>query len=283
VVFLDALSGAVLAMSLAKDLNLPLVYRSQNVQYQYMKALFMAERKKIRKAALFLNIWRDKAVERHVRSGSSRVYDIASEDRDVWQEQTTTANSRVLNYFLHPDTNLARREQYVDEVLDGLFVGNLHTPNNVFGLGWFAKNVAPLLGGLRIVVAGAKPTQKLRNTLHDARIEVIADPEEVQYLYDQARVLINPVHHSSGVNVKMIETLSTGKPVVSTSAGTRGLAKPLLPHVGVADDPEGFAKLILERVSSGRSRRQQDDVIREYSWENVTVLIEDLKEISGAK
>jgi hypothetical protein len=82
----------------------------------------------------------------------------------------------------------------------------------------------------------------------------------------------------------MIELLATGKPVVSTSAGTRGLARQLLRHVGVADEPERFARLIKDRLSSrSYSASQREDVIGEYGWDNVAWLIEDLREISGVR
>ncbi len=284
VVFLDALSGAVLAQSLARDMNIPLVYRSHNVQYQYMKELFKAERKLVRKAVLYTNIWRDKAIERRIRECSYLVYDITPEDRDIWQRQTASSNSVVLNYFLHPDLEPLAKNPSIDGDIDALFVGNLHTPNNVFGLRWFAASVAPSLRGLRIVVAGAAPARELTDALEGVGIEVIANPEEVQTLYERAHVLFNPVRHGSGVNIKMIELLATGKPVISTTAGTRGLAKQLLKHVGVADEPKRFAKLLTEHLRiHSRSTGQQDDVIDEYGWENVSSLIKDLTKASKAR
>jgi glycosyltransferase involved in cell wall biosynthesis len=166
-----------------------------------------------------------------------------------------------------------------------LYVGNLHTRNNIFGLKWFARRVAPLLEGLYVVVAGSRPARsrparQLCDTLRKANVEVIANPEEVQGLYDRARVLINPIWHGSGVNIKTVELLATGKPLVSTSAGTRGLVKQLHRHVGVADNPEDFATLVLERLDDGFSPSQQGDVAREYGEENIIRLIEDLHALS---
>jgi glycosyltransferase involved in cell wall biosynthesis len=281
VVFLDQLAGAVLALDLADDLNTPLVYRSHNVEYQYMKELFLAEQRLARKALLFTNIWRTKSVERLVRACSSRIFEISTEDRKAWQDDAVTAKARVLNYCLHLDSDFGSTSHRADRAIDVLYVGNLHTPNNIFGLEWFARRVAPLLRDSYIVVAGSNPARQLCETLREANIEVTANPHEVQSLYARARVLINPVWHGSGVNIKTVELLATGKPVVSTSAGTRGLARQLLRHVGVADNPEDFATFVLERLDDDFSPSQQGNVAREYGEENITRLIEDLQALSN--
>jgi glycosyltransferase involved in cell wall biosynthesis len=282
VVFLDQLGGAVLALDLAADLNTPLVYRSHNVEYQYMKELFLAERGVMRKALLFTNIWRTKSVERLVRGRSCRIFEISEEDRKAWQEDAGTAKTSVLNYCLHPDIAFGSAPQHADRTIDVLYVGNLLTSNNVFGLKWFATRVAPLLEGLYIVVAGSWPTSQFCDTMRKANVEVIPNPKEVRSLYNRARVLINPVWHGSGVNIKTVELVATGKPLVSTSVGTRGLVRQLLRHVGVADNPEDFATMVLERLDHGFSPSQQENVAREYGEENIIGLVEELQALTSA-
>lgn len=282
VVFLDGLVGSVLAESLAKDLGVPLVYRSHNVEHQYLMDQAQAASVSFRKAKLFANAWRTKRVEREIRNTSVLTYDISAEDRDAWRKDGTTAQSKVLNYFLHPDRDLGPVDSNLHQDIDSLYVGNLNTPNNVFGLTWFAREVAPLLKGLRIVIAGSGPTPEMRRVLQEAKVEFIADPKEVRPLYERARVMTNPVWHSSGVNIKMVELLATGKPVVSTSAGTRGLKEPVLEFVKVANQPSAFAKAVLESLSKGASSEQQEAVVEEFGWENVVTLLEDLRQVVAA-
>lgn len=280
IVFLDQLGGAVLALDLADDLNTRLVYRSHNVEYQYMQELFLAERRLVRKALLLNSIWKTKSVERLVRACSSRIFEISAENLEAWQEDAETAKATVLNYCLHPDNHFGSVPRHANCPIDVLYVGNLHTPNNVLGLKWFASRVAPLLEGSYIVVAGSNPARKLCDTLRNANVEVIANPEEVQGLYDRARVLINPVWHGSGVNIKTVELLATGKPLVSTSAGTRGLLSQLRRHVGVTDNPEDFANFVLERLNDGFSPSQQANIASEYGEDNVIRLIKNLQALS---
>jgi len=281
-VFLDSLVGAVLAISLADDLNAPLVYRSHNVEHQYIKDQAHAAAISIKKALLYSNVWRTKRIEREVRRLSSLIYEISAEDLETWGTDQNVSKAKVLNYLMHPDKTFNLKADVLKDI-DTLYVGNLNTPNNVFGLAWFANVIAPLLEGERIVVAGSRPTPKIRSVLENAGIEVLADPEEVYHLYTRARVLINPVWHSSGVNIKMIELLATGKPVVSTSAGTRGLTKDVLRHARIADTPEAFAQAVLGALEEAPSNKQQEAVARDFGWMNVDAIIGDLEQLGGAR
>lgn len=280
-VFLDGLFGAILATSLARDLDLPLVYRSHNVEHRYMSELMAVEGRPIKRTVMKANVFRTKAIERRVRARSSLVYDISEEDRDSWREnETANKKSKVLGYYLHPDYVSPAVGAGSRADIDVLYVGNLHSVNNAFGLRWFVAGVAPMLKGLRVVVAGARPSPGLRGVLEGGGVELVADPEEVWSLYARARVLINPIWHGSGVNIKMVEMLATGRPVVSTSPGVRGLAGSLHRHVSVADDPTDFARCVRVRLAHAPSPTQRADVLDEHDPENVTYLIEDLRRVS---
>jgi glycosyltransferase involved in cell wall biosynthesis len=65
-------------------------------------------------------------------------------------------------------------------------------------------------------------------------------PDVVPYLANAA-VAVNPAVTGSGVNIKLVEYLQGGVPVVSTKLATRGL--PLRPghDLEVFDDPTDFA------------------------------------------
>lgn len=285
IIFLDGMSGSALGMALARALDIPVVYRSHNVEYRYLMQLLSAEQKLSKKALFTSNILRARLLEGRVMDYSSSIYHISPEDRDAWRNHPSASKAKVLNFYLHPDeeyTAITADTSVYD--IDVLYVGNLHTPNNVFGLKWFAREIVPLLKGLRLVIAGSKPTSEIYGALNRANnVQVIANPKEVLPLYRRARVLVNPVWHGSGLNIKMVEALATGKPVVSTSVGTRGLIKHLRAHVHVANDAESFASAILGYPGKSFSARQQDDVAKEHGWTNVAALVQDLNKIVSYK
>ena len=71
--------------------------------------------------------------------------------------------------------------------------------------------------------------------------------EDLEELYRDARVIINPVRHGAGLNIKMVEALSQAKPVVTHIKGMRGLSYKK-PVAVITDDNKEFAKAIADIV-----------------------------------
>lgn len=131
-----------------------------------------------------------------------------------------------------------------------LFLGTLDTATNTGALDWFLDRVWPAVAAARpgavLDVVGRKPSAALARRLAALdRVELAADVPEVAPYLRRAAVAVNPVVSGSGVNIKVVEYLDAGLPLVSTSIATRGL--PLRPGVDVEihDDPAGFADAVV--------------------------------------
>jgi glycosyltransferase involved in cell wall biosynthesis len=100
-------------------------------------------------------------------------------------------------------------------------------------------------------VVGRHPSASLRRRLEAAcQVELFADVPDVAPFLTRAHVAVNPVVSGSGVNIKLVEYLHAGLPLVSTSLATRGL--PLTPGVDleVDDDPRGFAAAVVRLIQN---------------------------------
>lgn len=129
-----------------------------------------------------------------------------------------------------------------------LFLGALDVPTNTTGLDWFLRHVWPVLAGrfpeARLDVVGRAPSRQLRRRLEGMeRVALHADVDSVTPYLDRASIAVNPAVTGSGVNIKLIDYVLAGLPVVSTSLATQGL--PLRPGIDleVSDDPAAFAEL----------------------------------------
>jgi glycosyltransferase involved in cell wall biosynthesis len=114
------------------------------------------------------------------------------------------------------------------------------------GLRWFVEHVVPRLPeGVDVHVggAGAEPIAgDAPVTLH-GRV-----PDAMEFLQG-ARVVAAPSVAGSGVQVKTLDAIAAGRPVVATPVATRGLAN-LPPAVRVAETPEAFAAAVAEALRS---------------------------------
>ena len=71
---------------------------------------------------------------------------------------------------------------------------------------------------------------------------------------------MNPLQRGSGVNLKMIEALASGRPVVATPVAVRGLPGDVRTHFAVCSTPEAFAQAALDILD--RDERTVDETAR---------------------
>ncbi|WP_156445660.1 glycosyltransferase, partial [Sphingomonas sp. CCH9-F2] len=92
------------------------------------------------------------------------------------------------------------------------------------------------------------PPAALAQRVAAAGAELVADPRDAAPLFARARVMMNPILHGSGVNIKTVDMLATGRTVVTTTKGARGLPAEVVAELRTDDTPEGFADLIVAAV-----------------------------------
>ena len=279
-VLLDGLYGALAALELSQKLGVPLIYRSHNVEHQYMGALARASKSRMRGFIYSEEARRTLPVEAVVRREATLVYDICDDDRNEWAREHAMPESRVLPYVCG-DSGAEEPDSAECLPADVLYAGSLGGPSQLHGLLWFVTETVPRLEGLRVVLAGAAPHPALITAARRMGVDVVADPSDMRPLYRGAKVLVNPVFHTAGVNVKTVELLATGRPVVSTTAGSRGLSPRMRMHLALADSPAAFASAVRESVDRPNSVVQRAAVAECHGAHHLGTFAEDLFALVG--
>jgi glycosyltransferase involved in cell wall biosynthesis len=125
-----------------------------------------------------------------------------------------------------------------------LFVAGFAHPPNVDAAVFLIHEVLPRLeqeiGAVKVVLAGSKPTEIVR-ALASPNVEVTGyvTDEALSRLYDRHRVSVVPLRFGAGVKGKVVESLSRGLPLVTTSIGSQGILG-LESVVPVHDDVPGI-------------------------------------------
>jgi glycosyltransferase involved in cell wall biosynthesis len=132
---------------------------------------------------------------------------------------------------------------------------------------------------LRVVAGPNHATfrQMLRHTLApqlDERIEILGFIEDLRPLYAQASVVVVPLVVSSGTNIKVLEAMACGKPIVSTPRGCAGLGLRDGYDILIREDNLDFARTTCELLRDGSLRSQLGSNARRtaqdrFDWEAI--------------
>lgn len=245
VIWLDGLYGGACAMWLSRQLRVPLIYRSHNIEHVYMQRQLARAPSLKQRVGLLANVIGLRRFERRVMRAAGVVFDISQDDQAWWRQQGF-GNVEWLPTFVDEDYAQALGVP-TEPRYDVIYFGNLRTPNNVDAVRWFVEAVLPLIShaGLRVLLAGSDPCDEIQSLpRRDPRIEIVANPPDMAQLVRQGRVLINPVRAGSGVNLKSVEMLFTQAALVSTRIGVQGIPQAAQDCFVVADEAAAFAHAI---------------------------------------
>lgn len=219
--------------------NPPLIYRSHNIEYKYMRGQLAAASDVKSRVNLALSVKGLEALERRAMAAAKLVLDISWEDSRYWIQ---SFGSKVV--CLPPLARPAMKLPVRPTRWDVAYCGNLNAPNNVEAVTWFVNEVWPQLvqrqgREMRLVLAGSNPTAAIESLPRAGNgIEIVANPESMDEVYAQASVLINPALRGSGVNIKTIDMMSAGKPMVLSAAAVAGLPPAITEGLRVARDKQ---------------------------------------------
>ncbi len=153
-----------------------------------------------------------------------------------------------------------------------LFLGSFrHLPNQA-ALQWFVREVLPRVlaqrPSARLIVVGSDPPPRYGLSGPLEAIELRGRVEDVREPLSRYAVFVCPILSGSGVRVKLLEAFASGIPVVSTRLGAEGLAREDGEFCALADDPDSFARRVVEILSDPAGARAMVERARREVVEN---------------
>ncbi len=163
--------------------------------------------------------------------------------------------------------------------LNLLFLGTLSYAPNIDAVDHLVRVLLPAVraawqGPVNLQIVGRRPTAEVLAVHRPPDIQVLADVADVTTAYAQADVVLVPIRFGGGTRIKILEALSLGRPVVTTTLGVEGLdfhdGRDLL----IADEPAAFAQACARlardpALATSLAREGRDTFLRLYSNEVV--------------
>jgi glycosyltransferase involved in cell wall biosynthesis len=159
------------------------------------------------------------------------------------------------------------------------FCGSLNYHPNFEGLHWFYEKVWPIIRkdypqAKLTVVGSGSPAAQLANLQNDDSVMFAGMVPDVNPYYEQAAVSIVPLLSGSGTRLKILEAMSKGVPIVSTSVGAEGINYEEGKDILIANDINEFAQKVISLLKNKEKRIQiqqnaRELVIKHYDWNKI--------------
>lgn len=183
---------------------------------------------------------------RSVLANAGRVGTISSKDVPALNEMGSRTDVVHVPPVMRPrwiNRSSARRGQV-------LITTNFSYPPNVRSLEWFLRECWPLVSAhARLLITGRDEGGKLAHLCgRHARVTYAGcvSASALDAIYSESALAVNPTLIGSGFQIKLLDAIARGVPVVSTAFSNR-----LGAAIASSDDPKVLASLINERLEPG--------------------------------
>ncbi len=229
---------------------------------------------------------------------------VTEDDRQIIQAAAPELDVRVVpdgaDHLLTPGRS-APGAELVASIPRGFsvgFVANFAYQPNVDAALYLAREIFPRVrahvpAAQLFLVGNAPPPEIERLSSTASGILVTGRVPAVEPYIDAVDVIVCPLRIGGGVKVKLLEALSRGKAIVTTSVGTQGLGQGVTSAVDVQDEPLKFADAVARLLMKTSRRRELEKRARAFAatlptWDTAAALLADcyrevLGQASGAK
>lgn len=156
---------------------------------------------------------------------------------------------------------------------DILFFGAMARPENYLSAIWFVEKVMPLIEdmNIRFVILGSNPPDELKK-FESKRIHITGFVDSIVPFFENSVCLVAPLVLGAGIKVKIIESLSSGIPVLTNDIGIEGIsAKDGIEYIHCAE-PTDYEKAIRDIFSNSAKAKSLELKGRKFVEENYVLL-----------
>jgi glycosyltransferase involved in cell wall biosynthesis len=199
----------------------------------------------IKKSYIRLLTKRLKHYEHNIVNSFDAIVAITNEDKHLFEQMGCTIPIHVTPIGVDADVlNLpVHRNKY--PVL--FHLGSMNWMPNLEAIDWFLSNVWKDLHlqflPLKFYIGGRGMPERLMNSKHQG-VYVLNEVTDAKSWINNKDIMICPLKSGSGMRVKIIEAMSLGKTVISTTIGAEGIQYIHKNDILIANTPKEFIEMV---------------------------------------
>lgn len=253
--------------------EIPIVLTEHNIEY-------MVYEKYLRKASFFLkpllyvDILKLKRKEKYFWKKADKLIAVSQKEKKLMGD---THVEIVPNGV---DTNKFFAKKIIKDKVRNtvLFIGDFKWVQNRDSAVYIIKNIWPQIisknPNLKLWVVGKKIPYSIKKLENPSIIFDENASNETERIFQEAEILLSPIRIGGGSNFKILESMSSGTPVITTELGNEGIGALQESEIIICDDTSEFAKQTLRLLSDSYlyekiSRNGRRFVEENFDWENI--------------
>lgn len=221
--------------------------RLQNDEYIYFQQLALSTKNLLKRTYYQTEAFKLKKLSHKLYQSVDGLFFISSKEFTQFTTRVTALKNK--SWLLPAPLS---KDKFNTPILGSkvIFVGSLFMSNNQEAIVWYLKNVHSLIKNplYQLIITGNSRGVNLdwlrQATKPFSNIEFYDSPDDLEPLYAQSGIFINPMRSGAGVKLKTLEAIQNGLALVSTETGIEGTDLEPENHFLLADSPEDFASQV---------------------------------------
>ncbi len=250
-------------------------YRAHNVEHEIWKRVLKQEISKSKKVYLKNLVKRLTRFEKNLLNNYDVIVPITERDEQklnyLGNQKPSFVSKTGINF-----KNLKFNDKNID--YPSIFhIGALDWAPNQEGLKWFFNNVWQKIidkkPDLKIYIAGRNAPKNLEDFLKQQKNTIyLGEIDDAYKFINSKAIMIVPLFSGSGLRIKIIEGLSLGKVIVSTSIGTEGINTTHNKNILIANNENEFTNNIIDICTDKNKFDKIKNQAIEFSRNNFDII-----------
>lgn len=229
--------------------NEKIIFRAHNVEHKIWEDL---ARNTIIKKSLFLLLAQQiKKMEHKIPKDVDYIFTLSDSDQMYFEKIFPNKTLQIPVTFDVEHTNHLKIKNSIAHL------GAMDWKPNIEGVDWFLNHVKPKLTkeDINIYIAGKNmPTEYFNHqdtkTIIEGKIE-----NAIEYIKNKEIIFV-PLFSGSGIRIKILEAMTLGIPVISTSKGAEGIPYKNKQNILIANSPSEFKEAICLLIKDKKLAQQ---------------------------
>ncbi|TNE34767.1 glycosyltransferase [bacterium] len=257
-----------------KDVDVPSILMAEDCRTEYQKRSFKGSKNLKQKLVRF---WEWKKLARYepeIVEYFDAVTLVSQEDIELMRNLNPKANYKLLSNGVDTEKFIPD-EKVIRENL--LFTGKMDVWANELMINRIVNEILPIVKQqfpkIKLILAGANPSKSIKKFEGDD-VEIYSNVPEIVSFLQKAAVYVHPHYGGSGIQNKLLEAMSSGCPVVTTTTGNQGIYARNGEEILIADSSEEIAQKVIELLKNKElankiSKNARNHIVKSHSWEAI--------------